>query len=57
MAKCTEDVNDDGLKDVICHFNTQDAGFETGDAEGTLMGQTTGGTPIEDSDTVKIVGK
>ena len=52
-----EDVNDDGLKDVVCHFNTQDAGFEIGDTGGTLMGQTTGGTSIEGSDTVKIVGK
>ena len=59
LARCTadEDVNDDGLNDVVCHFNTQDTGFETGDTHGILKGQTTGGTPIEGSDTVKIVGK
>ena len=59
LTKCTadEDVNSDGLDDVVCHFNTQDTGFVKGDTEGILKGQTTGGTAILGSDTVKIVGK
>ena len=58
LAKCTksnEDVNDDGLDDVVCHFNTQDTGFQQGDTEGILKGQTVGGVPIEGRDAVRIV--
>jgi len=58
LKKCTksnEDVNGDGLLDVVCHFNTQDTGFQEGDTEGILQGQTVDGTPIEGRDSVRIV--
>lgn len=58
LAKCTksnEDVNGDGLDDIVCHFSTQDTGFLVGDTEGILRGQTNGGTPIEGRDSVRIV--
>jgi|GEM_PF-4357631 len=52
-----EDVNDDGLPDLVCHFKTQDTGFESGDTEGILKGQTLDGIPIpiEGRDSVRIV--
>ena len=50
-----EDINGDGLEDLICHFNTQDTGFICGDLEGILKGETTDGIPIEGSDPVRIV--
>ena len=50
-----EDVDGDGLKDLICHFFTEDTGFLCGDTEGVLKGMTTDGTPVEGSDSVKII--
>jgi parallel beta-helix repeat protein len=52
-----EDVNDDGLLDLVCHFKTQETGFESGDTEGILKGQTLDGIPmaIEGRDSVQIV--
>jgi hypothetical protein len=58
LAFCSpspEDINDDGLYDLVCHFYTQHTGFECGDTEGILKGQTVDGVPIEGSDSVKIV--
>jgi hypothetical protein len=58
LAFCSsspEDVNDDGLYDLVCHFYTQHTGFECGDTEGILKGQSVDGVPIEGSDSVKIV--
>ena len=58
LAKCTksnEDVNGDGLLDVVCHFNTQDTGFQEGDTVGILKGKTIGGTPIKGTDSIRIV--
>ncbi len=58
LAFCTksaEDVNGDGIDDLVCHFNTQDTGFQCGDTEGILRGQTVDGTPIEGRDSVRIV--
>jgi len=54
-----EDVNGDGLEDLVCHFYTQLTGFRCGDTEGVLNGITTDGitmnTPIEGKDSVRIV--
>lgn len=50
----TEDVNDDGMFDLVCHFNTQDTGFQSDDAEGILRGLTIEGVPIEGRDSVEI---
>jgi len=57
LAFCNEpeDINGDGLRDLTCHFYTQEAGFQCGDTEGILMGETVGGTPIEGSDSVRII--
>jgi len=58
LAFCTksaEDVNGDGLLDLVCHFNTQQTGFQSGDTEGILKGRTADGTPIEGRDGVRVV--
>ena len=52
-----EDVNDDGLMDLICHFDTQAASFQQGDTAGILMGNTIDGVPIQGGDSVRIVGQ
>ncbi len=49
-----EDVNGDGLEDLICHFYTQDTGFRCPDTVGILFGKTRGGTTIKGSGSVKI---
>ena len=58
LAFCTnssEDVNDDGLVDVVCHFYNQATGFQMGDTEGVLKGVTQGGRSFEGVDSVRIV--
>jgi uncharacterized membrane protein len=49
-----EDINGDGLKDLVCHFYAKDVGFLCGDIEGILKGKTQDDTAIEGSDSVKI---
>ena len=58
LAFCSpspEDVDDDGLYDLVCHFFTQSAGFECGNEVGYLKGQTVDGVSIEGSDSVRVV--
>jgi uncharacterized delta-60 repeat protein len=57
LAFCStpQDVNADGLPDVVCHFTTQKAAFQTGDTQGVLTGKTVTGTPIKGTDSVVIV--
>jgi len=50
-----EDVNGDGRLDLVCHFSTQTAAFQSGDTQGFLKGRTHGNVPIAGSDSVKIV--
>jgi hypothetical protein len=50
-----EDVNGDGLLDLVCHFTTQLTGFQTGDTMGVLKGKTVHRTLIEGRDSVRIV--
>ena len=50
-----EDVNGDGLLDLICHFTTTKTGFQSGDTQGVLRAQLIDGTPIEGRDSVRIV--
>ena len=50
-----EDVNDDGLLDVVCHFYTQDTGFQVGDTKGILKGMTQGGLTFWGEDSVRIL--
>lgn len=48
-----EDVNGDGLDDLVLHFRTQDSGIAKGDTEACLSGSLTNGAAIEGCDTVK----
>jgi len=50
-----EDVNGDGLLDLVCHFDSQATGFKAGDTLGILTGKTLLGTPILGQDTIRIV--
>ena len=51
----TEDVNGDGLLDLVLFFRTQETGFQSGDTMGYLTGITTGGIPIEGADSVRVL--
>jgi hypothetical protein len=56
LAFCnTEDVNRDGLLDLVCNFNTQNTGFVSGDTVGILKGKTVDGIPVRGTDSVRIV--
>jgi cell wall-associated NlpC family hydrolase len=58
LASChTEDVNSDGLVDLVCHFNTQSTGFLSGDTVGVLKSKTIDATPVRGTDSVNIVPK
>lgn len=50
-----EDVDSDGDYDMILHFKTQDTGIKAGDTEATLTAETTGGTDIVGTDSVRTV--
>jgi len=50
-----EDVNGDGLPDLVCHFNTPLTGFRPGDTAGVLRGKTLGGLSIQGTDPIRIV--
>lgn len=50
-----KDVNRDGRRDLICFFRTSRTGFQVGDTEGILKGQTKGGMPIVARDSVRIL--
>jgi hypothetical protein len=50
-----EDVNGDGLLDLVCHFHTPSAHFQPGDTHGILTGHTVHGVRLEGTDAVTIV--
>lgn len=50
-----EDVNDDGLLDLVCHFDAQTADFLPGDTGAFLRGETFNGIPIIGADSVRIL--
>jgi hypothetical protein len=50
-----EDVNGDRLPDLVCHFDSTNTGFRSGDTEGILKGRTHSGIPIIGTDSVRIV--
>jgi len=50
-----EDVNSDGLNDLVCHFYTQKTGFDAGSTEGIIKGKTMDGVPLEGQDSIQIV--
>lgn len=49
------DVDGDGLKDLVCYFNTRLTGFGCDDTVGILKGHRMDGTPFEGRDSVKIM--
>jgi hypothetical protein len=47
------DVNGDGLLDLLLHFNTQETGIDAGDTQACLSGTTTDGPAIEGCDSIQ----
>ena len=54
-GKQGEDVNGDGLPDLVCHFENQDAGFTEDDDRGTVRGMTNTDTPFEGHGMLKVI--
>ena len=55
-AQCaSEDVNDDGRLDLVCHFLTAQFIIEPGDSMAVLEGKTIDGRTIRGQDTVRIL--
>jgi hypothetical protein len=52
-----EDVDQDGLLDMLCHFEAQRTQFSAGDVEGVLKGKTWDGTPVTGRDSIRVVPK
>jgi hypothetical protein len=50
-----KDVNLDGLKDLVCYFNPDVAGFKVGDVQGFLKGTTVKGEAIEGSAALRSI--
>ena len=50
-----EDVNHDGLLDLVCHFRTREMGFESGNTLGFLKGSTNLGSPIFGQEAIRTV--
>lgn len=55
VGQTPEDVNGDGLLDVVLHFKTQDLNLQIGDTEACLTGKTFSGQEFEGCDSVRIV--
>ncbi len=49
-----EDANNDGIFDMVFHFNTQDTGIACDDFSATLSGETFGGDAFTGTDSFKI---
>jgi hypothetical protein len=48
-----QDVNDDGVTDLVSHYPIVETGIETGDTHACLSGETTGGVSFTGCDEVK----
>lgn len=51
-----EDVNGDGLPDLVLHFATRDTGIQCGDTSALLTGTLGGGGTFSGSDSIRTVG-
>jgi hypothetical protein len=52
-----EDVNGDGLADLVLHFQTQQTGITAGQTQACLTGTTLDGTDIEGCDRIRTLSK
>jgi hypothetical protein len=50
-----EDVDNDGDMDLVFHFRLADTTLTCGSTEGTLVGETVDGIPVEGTDAVRMV--
>lgn len=50
-----EDVDGDGLLDLVVHVSTEALELSETDTEAILEGKTTDGTPIRGTDSVRVV--
>jgi hypothetical protein len=57
LALCsgTEDVNGDGLPDLVCHFNVPLTEFQATDTIAILRGETNGGAAFMGTDTIRVI--
>lgn len=56
VQSAIEDVDGDGKRDMMLHFNTQDTGIVCGDSKAYLTGETFNGQAIEGYDSIVTVG-